>query len=83
MLQVRVKPVEFHEGEVVLVSLTYCFGDSLLFCKVNIQEWWFLKNLLENYEVVYGQLLNKDKTTLFSTGILRLSLRCTYPMVLV
>lgn len=40
-------------------------GNSLLFCKVNLLEWSRVMGILESYEKVFGQALNKEKTSLF------------------
>jgi hypothetical protein len=39
--------------------------DSLLFCRAISRDWGRLSNLLECYERASGQLLNKEKTSLF------------------
>jgi exonuclease III len=39
--------------------------DSLIFCKANSQEWITLAEILDEYEAVSGQRLNKDKTAVF------------------
>ena len=48
-------------------QLTHLFfaDDSLLFCRVLIQECMHIQDLLSTYEEASGQKLNKDKTTLF------------------
>lgn len=39
--------------------------DNLLFCKANSLEWSRFIHLLESYEKALGQLLSKDKTSIF------------------
>ncbi|XP_059436514.1 uncharacterized protein LOC132169501 [Corylus avellana] len=39
--------------------------DSLIFCKANLQDWAFLSKILEDYEAISGQRLNKEKTAVF------------------
>ena len=39
--------------------------DSLIFCKTNSQEWVTLSKILDYYEEVLGQRLNKEKTAIF------------------
>lgn len=39
--------------------------DSLLFCQANSLKWSRLIHLLEKYEATSGQLLNKDKTSIY------------------
>ena len=48
-------------------KLTHLFfaNDSLLFCRATIQECQKLLEILATYERVLGQILNRDKTTLF------------------
>ena len=48
-------------------KLTHLFfaNDSLLFCRATIQECQKLLEILAAYERVSGQILNRDKTTLF------------------
>lgn len=41
------------------------FADNIIFCKVNSIEWRRLLSLLEIYKNAFGQLLNKEKTTIF------------------
>jgi hypothetical protein len=47
------------------LSHLFFTDDSLLFCKANSVEWQRLTKLLEDYEVAYGQKLNKEKTSIF------------------
>jgi hypothetical protein len=47
------------------LSHLFFVDDSLLFCKVNLVEWRCLTKILEKYEMVSGQKLNKEKTSLF------------------
>jgi hypothetical protein len=47
------------------VSVIFFADDSLLFCKANLVEWRRLTKILERYEVVLGQKLNKEKTSIF------------------
>ena len=48
-------------------KLTHLFfaDDCLLFCRSTLEECEKIKELLAAYEVVSGQMINKDKTTLF------------------
>ena len=48
-------------------EITHLFfaDDCLLFCRVNRIECQKIQQLLDWYEVAFGQLVNKDKTTLF------------------
>jgi hypothetical protein len=39
--------------------------DNLLFCKATSSDWGRLSQLLEYYEKASGQLLNKEKTSIF------------------
>jgi hypothetical protein len=39
--------------------------DSLLFCKVNVEEWASIQEILSLYEKALGQKLNRKKTSLF------------------
>lgn len=39
--------------------------DNLLFCNANFLEWSRLVHILKTYEQVLGQMLNKEKTTIF------------------
>jgi hypothetical protein len=39
--------------------------DSLIYCKAHPEDWHALTKLLANYEVVSGQRLNRDKTSIF------------------
>ena len=39
--------------------------DCLLFCRATLAEWEKIKNILNIYEAASGQMVNKDKTTLF------------------
>ena len=48
-------------------KLTHLFfaDDNLLFCKANSQECGNVLKILEEYEEVSGEKINKDKTSLF------------------
>jgi hypothetical protein len=39
--------------------------DSLLFCKASVSEWQVLTGILDVYEKVSGQRLNKEMTSVF------------------
>jgi len=39
--------------------------DILVFCKVSLLEWSYLQHILDRYQKVSGQRLNKEKTSIF------------------
>lgn len=47
------------------LSHIFFADDSLLFCRANVHECQRVLDILQTYEVASGQMLNKDKTTLF------------------
>ena len=47
------------------ISHMFFVDDGFLFCKANSVEWKRLTRILEKYEVVSGQKLNKAKTSIF------------------
>jgi hypothetical protein len=49
------------------VRLNHLFflDDSLLFCRMNIDEWNNMQEILEMYEKSFGQKLNREKMSLF------------------
>jgi hypothetical protein len=47
------------------LSHLFFADDSLLFCRVTIQEWGNVMNLIHRYALASGQKINTTKTTLF------------------
>jgi hypothetical protein len=49
------------------VKLSHLFfaDDSLLFCRVNFNEWGAVLNILQRYELASGQKLNSEKTSIY------------------
>ena len=48
-----------------MVTHLFFVDDSLLFCKATNQECWKLIDILELYEVTFGQKVNVDKSSVF------------------
>ena len=50
-------------------KLTYLFfaDDCLIFCRSNVEECNKIQELLALYETALGQMINKEKTTVFSS----------------
>ena len=51
-------------------KLTHLFfaDDCLIFCRATLEECLKIQSLLDIYEVASGQMINKEKTTLFFSG---------------
>ena len=50
--------------------------DSLIFCKATTQDWVTLSKILDEYEAISGQRLNKDKTAVFFSRNTSREARC-------
>lgn len=61
---VSITSVPIEKGHVRINHLFF-IDDSLLFCKANYLEWSSLIHLLGIYEKIYGQVLNKEKISIF------------------
>jgi hypothetical protein len=48
-----------------ILSHLFFADDSLLFCRSTFSEWCTIHDLLEAYEKVSGQMINRDKTSIF------------------
>ena len=49
----------------VCISHLLFVDDSLLFCQATVEECQRLLDLLGKYEAVFGQTINRQKTSLF------------------
>ncbi|KAG6652336.1 hypothetical protein CIPAW_06G177200 [Carya illinoinensis] len=49
----------------IRVNYLFFAHDSMIFCKSNSFEWSRLMRMLKQYELAFGQMLNKEKPSIY------------------